>query len=61
MNIVNKTPLQYKADRLTYDGILLDKIFTNKKTPFYLNSKKTLNYYYNYFAELIKVQYLDRV
>jgi diaminopimelate decarboxylase len=54
MKTILKTPLQYKKNQLTFDGILLDQIASNKKTPFYLYSKKTLNYYYNYFIKSAK-------
>ncbi len=54
MKTILKTPLQYKKNQLTFDGILLDKIASNKKTPFYLYSKKTLNYNYNYFIKSAK-------
>jgi diaminopimelate decarboxylase len=54
MKTILKTPLHYKKNQLTFDGILLDKIAANKKTPFYLYSKKTLNYYYKYFISAAK-------
>jgi diaminopimelate decarboxylase len=54
MKTILKTPLQYKKNQLTFDGILLDKIAANKKTPFYLYSKKTLNHYYTYFLKAAK-------
>lgn len=54
MKTILKTPLQYKKNQLTFDGILLDKIAQNKKTPFYLYSKKTLNHYYSYFVKSAK-------
>jgi diaminopimelate decarboxylase len=54
MKTILKTPLQYKKNQLTFDGILLDKIALKKKTPFYLYSKKTLHYYYSYFVNAAK-------
>ena len=54
MKTILKTPLQYKKNQLTFDGIFLDKIAANKKTPFYLYSKKTLKHYYSYFVKAAK-------
>lgn len=54
MKTILKTPLQYKKNKLTFDGILLDTIVKNKKTPFYLYSKKTIKHYYEYFSKTAK-------
>lgn len=43
------SPLQYKKNKLTFDGILIEKIANKKPTPFYLYSKKTLDFYYTSF------------
>jgi diaminopimelate decarboxylase len=51
MKTILKTPLQYKKNKLTFDGISLDEITKNKKTPFYLYSKKTIKYYFEYFMK----------
>jgi diaminopimelate decarboxylase len=56
MNMKNKniSPLKYVKDHIAFDGVFLDKISANKKTPFYLYSKKTLDYYYTYFLAAAK-------
>jgi diaminopimelate decarboxylase len=49
MKNILPTPLQYKNNKLTFDGLSLDKIAAKHPTPFYLYSKKTLDYYYTSF------------
>jgi diaminopimelate decarboxylase len=49
MKNILPTPLQYKKNSLTFDGIALDKIAKKHSTPFYLYSKKTLDLYYKTF------------
>lgn len=54
MKNILPTPLQYKNNFLHFDGNKIRKIASNKKTPFYLYSKKTLRYYYKYFEQSAK-------
>ena len=49
MKNILPTPLQYKKNKLTFDGLSLDKIAAKHPTPFYLYSKKTLDLYYKSF------------
>ncbi len=49
MKNILPSPLQYKKNKLTFDGIALDKIAQKHATPFYLYSKKTLDFYYKSF------------
>lgn len=44
-------PLSYKKDQLCFDGKLISKIAQKKPTPFYLYSKKTIQYYYKEFLK----------
>lgn len=50
MKNILPTPLQYKKNKLTFDGIMLEKIAKKHATPFYLYSKKTLETYYKTFS-----------
>jgi diaminopimelate decarboxylase len=59
MKTILKTPLQYKKNKLTFDGILLDTIAKNKKTPFYLYSKKTIKHYFDYFEKTAKKEKIN--
>lgn len=43
------TPLHYKKNNLTFDGINIEDIAKTKATPFYLYSQKTLDHYFNSF------------
>ena len=45
------SPLQYKKNKLTFDGISIEKIAKKCSTPFYLYSKKTLDFYYKTFYQ----------
>lgn len=54
MKTILKTPLQYKKNKLTFDGLNIEVIAKNKKTPFYLYSKKTIKYYFEYFCKEAK-------
>jgi diaminopimelate decarboxylase len=51
MKNILPTPLQYKKNKLTFDGLSLDKISSKHPTPFYLYSKKTLDFYYKSFFQ----------
>lgn len=51
MKNILPTPLQYKKNKLTFDGLLLEKIAKKRPTPFYLYSKKALDYYYKSFYQ----------
>jgi diaminopimelate decarboxylase len=51
MKNILPSPLQYKNNQLYFDGKRLDVIASKKRTPFYLYSKKTLRYYYEYFSQ----------
>ncbi|MEA9358008.1 diaminopimelate decarboxylase [Bacteriovorax sp. PP10] len=51
MKNILPSPLQYKNNTLYFAGIRLDTIARNKRTPFYLYSKKTLRHYYEYFSK----------
>ncbi|MBC7538435.1 MAG: diaminopimelate decarboxylase [Bacteriovorax sp.] len=51
MKNILPTPLQYKKNKLTFDGLYLDKIANKRTTPFYLYSKKTLDFYYKTFFQ----------
>ena len=51
MKNILPSPLQYKNNHLYFDGKRLDTIAAKKRTPFYLYSKKTLRYYYEYFSK----------
>lgn len=51
MKNILPTPLQYKKNKLTFDGLSLEKIAGKRATPFYLYSKKTLDYYYKTFFQ----------
>ena len=57
MKNILPTPLQYKKNKLTFDGISLEKIAGKRATPFYLYSKKTLDFYYNtFFKSALKAE-----
>ena len=49
MKNILPTPLQYKKNKLTFDGLSLDQIAKKHPTPFYLYSQKTLDFYYKTF------------
>lgn len=49
MKNILPSPLQYKKNKLTFDGTLLSKIAQKRATPFYLYSKKTLDHYFKAF------------
>jgi diaminopimelate decarboxylase len=51
MKNILPSPLEYKNNNLYFDGKRLDSIALKKRTPFYLYSKKTLRYYYEYFSK----------
>lgn len=51
MKNILPTPLQYKKNKLTFDGLSLEKIADKRATPFYLYSKKTLDLYYKSFFQ----------
>ncbi|MDO9184250.1 MAG: diaminopimelate decarboxylase [Bacteriovorax sp.] len=51
MKNILPTPLQYKKNKLTFDGISLERIASKHPTPFYLYSKKTLDFYYKSFYQ----------
>lgn len=51
MKNILHSPLQYKKNKLTFDGLSLEKIAKKHSTPFYLYSKKTLDFYYNSFLQ----------
>lgn len=51
MKNILPTPLQYKNNILTFDGHTLDAIAKKRATPFYLYSKKTLDFYYKTFYQ----------
>jgi diaminopimelate decarboxylase len=50
MKNILPSPLEYKKNKLTFDGTPLLKIAQRRPTPFYLYSKKTLDYYYKTFV-----------
>jgi len=50
MKNILPSPLQYKKNKLTFDGMPLEKIAQKRPTPFYLYSKKTLDHYYKSFV-----------
>ena len=54
MKNILPSPLQYKKNKLTFDGFSLDKLAMKHQTPFYLYSKKTLDFYYQTFARAAK-------
>ena len=51
MKNILPSPLQYKKNNLTFDGRLIEDIAKKQATPFYLYSKKSLDYYYNTFKQ----------
>lgn len=51
MKNILPSPLQYKKNTLYFAGKSLEAIAANKRTPFYLYSKKTLRHYYEYFSK----------
>jgi diaminopimelate decarboxylase len=51
MKNILPSPLQYKKNKLTFDGLSLDKIAKKRPTPFYLYSKKSLDFYYKTFFQ----------
>lgn len=51
MKNILPSPLQYKNNQLHFDGKTIDSIAAKRRTPFYLYSKKTLRYYYEYFSK----------
>lgn len=51
MKNILPSPLQYKNNILTFDGRAIDDIAKKRATPFYLYSKKTLDYYYKTFYQ----------
>lgn len=59
MKTILKTPLQYKKNKLTFDGKSLDTLVQGKKTPFYLYSKKTIKYYFEYFLKTAKKEKIN--
>lgn len=54
MKNILPTPLQYKKNKLTFDGLSLEKIANKRATPFYLYSKKSLDFYYKTFSQSAK-------
>jgi diaminopimelate decarboxylase len=54
MKNILPTPLQYKKNSLTFDGLPLEKIAHKRATPFYLYSQKTLDFYYKTFDQSAK-------
>lgn len=50
MKNILPSPLQYKKNKLTFDGMPLEKIAQRRATPFYLYSKKTLDHYFKAFV-----------
>jgi len=52
MNKILKSPLEYQNDELTFDGKSFLTLSKGKKTPFYLYSRNTLKYYYQYFHSM---------
>jgi diaminopimelate decarboxylase len=51
MKNILPSPLQYKKNKLTFDGLAIEDIAKKNPTPFYLYSKKTLDYYYKTFQK----------
>lgn len=51
MKNILPSPLQYKKNKLTFDGHFLEIIAQKKRTPFYLYSQKTLDFYYKSFYQ----------
>jgi diaminopimelate decarboxylase len=51
MKNILPSPLEYKNNQLTFDGKTIKKIVGNRKTPFYLYSKKSLKYYFQTFLQ----------
>lgn len=49
MKNILPSPLQYKKNKLTFDGFHLEDIARKHPTPFYLYSKNTLEFYYKTF------------
>ncbi|MGZ3787748.1 MAG: diaminopimelate decarboxylase [Bacteriovorax sp.] len=54
MKNILPTPLQYKKNKLTFDGLSLEQIAKKRATPFYLYSQKTLDFYYKTFSSSAK-------
>ncbi len=54
MKNILPSPLQYKKNKLTFDGQSLEKIAQKRATPFYLYSQKTLDFYYKSFHSAAK-------
>lgn len=59
MKTILKTPLLYKKNQLTFDGKPIESIAKGKKTPFYLYSKKTIRYYFEYFYKTAKKEKIN--
>lgn len=51
MKNILPSPLQYKKNILTFDGRAIADIAKKRPTPFYLYSKKSLDYYYKTFSQ----------
>jgi diaminopimelate decarboxylase len=51
MKNILPSPLQYKKNKLTFDGRSLELIAQKRATPFYLYSQKTLDFYYKSFYQ----------
>lgn len=56
-----KSPLEYKKNTLHFDGQSLGLIAKKWQTPFYLYSKKTIEFYYNDFTLKAQEQGLDDI
>jgi diaminopimelate decarboxylase len=54
MKNILPSPLQYKKNKLTFDGITIEKIAKYRQTPFYLYSQKTLDFYFKTFVSSAK-------
>jgi diaminopimelate decarboxylase len=59
MNNILKSPLQYKKNKLTFDGISLETIAKKRATPFYLYSKKTIAHYFDFFEKSAKKEKIN--
>jgi diaminopimelate decarboxylase len=51
MKNILPSPLQYKKNILTFDGKKIEDIAKKRSTPFYLYSKKSLDFYYKTFYQ----------
>ncbi len=59
MKNILPSPLQFKKNKLTFDGVLLESIAQKLPTPFYLYSQKTLDSYFKSFTQSAKAHKIN--